>query len=154
MADVTMTHPAHRAVHAVRNALQILLGLVDTDLARQPTWMRDVGDAVRLLEEVPADIAALYQNNERLEDDLRGLRDQGLEDAREITELRREVVRLTGALAMEQTEREALLMSITETLASLSEVHRQANRLRLEGARRDVPQSITHEPPRIAATGA
>jgi hypothetical protein len=103
---------------------------------------------VRLLEEVPADIAALYQNNERLEDDLRGLRDQGLEDAREITRLRR-------ALAMEQQEREALVAAIHESLGSLSEVHRQANRMRLEGARRDVPDTTTtNEPPQFAVAGA
>lgn len=152
MADVEMTHPAHRAVHAVNNALQILVGFPERH-ALQALQM-DASDVRRLLEEVPADIAALYQCNERLEDDLRGLRDQGLEDAREITELRREVVRLSSALGEEQRQREALLMSISETLASLTEVHRQANRLRLEGARRDVPPTITHEPPRIAATGA
>ena len=145
MTDVTMTHPAHRAVHNVRNALQILIGFRERH-ALQALQM-DAADVRRLLEDVPADIAALYQCNERLEDDLRGLRDQGLDDAREITRLRR-------ALAMEQQEREALLVAITETLGGLTEVHRRANRLRLEGARRDVPQSITHEPPRIAATGA
>ena len=147
MTDVTMTHPAHRAVHAVRNALQILYGFRERHVLQ--ALQMDAADVRRLLEDVPADIAALYQCNEALEADLRGLRDQGLEDAREITRLRQ-------ALAMEQQEREALLMAITETLAGLNEVHRQANRLLRDSARRDVPPdlTLTHEPPRIAVTGA
>jgi hypothetical protein len=111
MADVEMTHPAHRAVHAVNNALQILVGFSERH-ALQALQM-DAADVRRLLEEVPADIAALYQCNEALEADLRGLRDQGLDDAREITRLRR-------ALAMEQQEREALLVAIIETLGGLT----------------------------------
>jgi chromosome segregation ATPase len=154
MADVTMTHPAHRAVHAVNNARQMAYAIERCNSALDAR--SDAGDVRRLLEHVPADITALYQCNERLEEDLRGLRDQGLADAQEITELRREVARLSMALGEEQREREALVASITESLASLNEVHRQANRMRIDSARRDVPPafSITHEPPRVAATGA
>jgi hypothetical protein len=148
MADVEMTHPAHRAVHAVNNALQIAIGMRDVPGDDGGSLAEDGAQIVRLLEDVPADVAALYQCNEALEADLRGLRDQGLEDAREITRLRR-------ALAMEQQEREALLVAITETLGGLTEVHRQVNRLRIDGARRDVPDTTTtNEPPHFAVAGA
>lgn len=160
MAD-QLTHPADRAVHAVNNAAQILSGLVDADLAQQPTWMVDVGDARRLLQDVAADIQALQDFSRAQSAELLELREQGLRDAQCInrlealnTKLTEEVAITRRMVAEAQTTAEALVKELAPLAGLASDLFTRANGVRLSLSEwPPIPQSLTIHTtkPRLAA---
>lgn len=85
-----MLHPAYRATHAVLGAQRIALALArNTDLAPE---LRDEATKITLLlSEVAPDVAALRELIEAQQRDLRGMCQDGLEMAREVTALRKQV---------------------------------------------------------------
>jgi hypothetical protein len=126
-------HPAPRAVHAVNAAHQIALGIRDVPGDDGGSVEDDADRIARLLADVPGDIAALFENNEALQRDLRGLRDQGLEDAQEISRLRFE----NAGLIREREIVHAGLAQLTGDLAALVRV--------TAAAVAGVPHSLTLE---------
>lgn len=91
--DVVSSHPAARSAHAVIDAAQIAIGLaarLNYPLEREPaspdTHARRI---VTLLEGVPADIAALYQDNEALKAEKADALDEACRMATTIVDLER-----------------------------------------------------------------
>jgi hypothetical protein len=81
-AKMDPNHAAAKAIHTLNEALLILR------IDPKEIDDLDIGAACDLLSDVPATIAALYQVNEALQADLRGLRDEGLAMAHEVNEAR------------------------------------------------------------------
>ena len=77
MADL-LTHPAHRAVHALNNAMQIAKGA--SLLGDAPIYCADAARIVELLTDVPADVGALYSLSQAQSAEILELREQGIRD--------------------------------------------------------------------------
>jgi hypothetical protein len=151
MSSATLTHPADRAVHAVNNALQIAFALRDSGHAE------DASRIVQLLADVPADIAALATLNRSLEEDLQGLRDQGIADAREITSLRTVLGERNDRLALASRQVEQLLQSVSINQQRQTTDFNAVRTLRdtLDPSAAARPHSVTTtEAPRSIAAGA
>lgn len=84
------------------------------------------------------------------DEQIASLLDENFRLAQYVTRLENANSTAIQCLADEQRERELLVASVGNALGELSEYFRQANSLRGRGT----PRSITHEPPRVAATGA
>ena len=68
----TAPHPAPRAVHTLRNALQLLYAV--RDMTQTADHFDAITRVVEILEEAPADVAALYQHGEAQAEELDSLR--------------------------------------------------------------------------------
>lgn len=164
MSDDTMpVHPASRAVHAILNSAQIARGLA-TPGDDGGSYEEDGERIVALLTEAAADVAALQQHVDALDADLRGLRDQGLADAREISRLRdaneglnAQLRELNARIAATHRDVEHLYVGAAMDLDRHTErfnaVRRIRDRLDAGAAVREA-RAITHTEPRTAAAGA
>lgn len=158
MAD-QLTHPADRAVHAVNNAIQILIGIQQCNVL-QPAKM-DASDARRLLEGVTADIQALQDFSRAQSAELLELREQGLHDAQCInrlealnTKLTQEAAESRRLVADAQGASEDLVRDLAPILEEVTAAFNFANRIRASLVAVRTPAGVTTtEAPRVAAAG-
>lgn len=153
-------HPAARATHSIMNAAQIAQSfLVSPAAAAVFPHVNDVAHEriVALLTDAAADVAALNELVDAQQADLGGLRDQGLDDARELSRLRVKNERLKTRLARAAEILEALYVSTAVDLDRVTSRHGKVCQLRnlldLRGLD-EAPAPACHSPfttPRHAA---
>jgi hypothetical protein len=82
--------PGPRVAHCAIGAHRLALKLAQSE--DLPAFARDEATKIALLvSEIPSDVAAMQALVERYEEDMRGLRDAGLELAHEVNCLRRQI---------------------------------------------------------------
>jgi chromosome segregation ATPase len=141
----TLTHPAARSVHAVNNALQIINGMIEASRTNAQSLRMDASDLRRLIEEVPADIAALYQDNEAKAAEILELQKQGVREKQYIDRIEDRNTALNELLIAANNRLAAASREVEQLLAHIAEKH-QAQTIefnRIRGLRDTLDPSVS-----------